>query len=98
MSNNNEMKYVYTGLNKKMVFKKFTSYFNMPISTTMSIDIAKRFAGDDGVILYLAYTLISGNTSKLSAHVISGCYLAIPLGKCRCSSMHVVLREITMTY
>ena len=52
----NNLKLVYTGLNKLLLFNQFTSYLNQPISTTTDIDIAKKFAtnnGNNGIILYL---------------------------------------------
>eukprot|EP01083_Nonionella_stella_P019694 54691_1 len=44
---------VYHALNKVMYFDKFTSYFNSPISTTTSLDIANEFSQGKGIILTL---------------------------------------------
>ena len=36
-----------------MNFPKFTAYFNQPISTTPSFNVAKKFADQAGIILTL---------------------------------------------
>merc|ERR1719242_469113 len=45
----------YTGLNIMPSFNTFTPWFKCPFSTTISLDVAKRFSGEDqeGVILKL---------------------------------------------
>merc|ERR550525_117079 len=45
----------YTGLNIMPSFNTFSPEFNCPFSTTISLDVAKRFSGEDqeGVILKL---------------------------------------------
>ena len=42
---------LFTGLNVKLGFQTFAPVFNAPFSTTVSLDVAKRFCGADGVIL-----------------------------------------------
>eukprot|EP01084_Bolivina_argentea_P243402 408047_1 len=44
---------VYHGLNRKMNFEEFQSYFNQPISTTSSIEAAQMFSRGTGIILTL---------------------------------------------
>eukprot|EP01083_Nonionella_stella_P005177 15022_1 len=44
---------VYHGLSKAMKFERFTTYFNQPISSTLSFVAAKLFARGSGVILKL---------------------------------------------
>ena len=44
---------LFHGLNKKMLFPKFTAYFNQPISTTPSMKVAQEFADQSGIILSL---------------------------------------------
>eukprot|EP01083_Nonionella_stella_P147450 465214_1 len=44
---------VFHGLQAQMKFDKFTAYFNTPISTTKSNDVARTFCQDDGIILAL---------------------------------------------
>eukprot|EP01084_Bolivina_argentea_P064147 117027_1 len=44
---------VYHGLNKLMVFDRFTAYFNQPVSTTMDRITALKFAGTNGIIVTL---------------------------------------------
>ena len=42
---------LFTGLNVKLGSQTFAPVFNAPFSTTVSLDVAKRFCGADGVIL-----------------------------------------------
>ena len=44
---------LYTGLNVKLCFETFAPLFYAPFSTTVSVDVANRFCGADGVILKL---------------------------------------------
>ena len=52
MSKTKDMK-IYSGLNRYMLFQKFTAYFSQPISTTTSLVVANKFAGNNGVVLHL---------------------------------------------
>eukprot|EP01084_Bolivina_argentea_P084751 153224_1 len=42
---------VYHGLDKEMMFERFTAHFNQPISTTTRFETAQQFAKDAGIIL-----------------------------------------------
>eukprot|EP01084_Bolivina_argentea_P045138 83082_1 len=44
---------VYTGLNKKLVFKSLTTHFEAPLSTTTEPAIAQKFCDDHGIVLKL---------------------------------------------
>eukprot|EP01084_Bolivina_argentea_P064295 117284_1 len=44
---------VYHGLKTKMLFRKFRTHFNQPISTTTSLKAANEFSNSGGVILSL---------------------------------------------
>eukprot|EP01083_Nonionella_stella_P012267 34798_1 len=55
-SNMDDKLIVYHGLNKVLCFKRFTAYFNQPISCTTSFRSAQQFSAGSGIIL----TLISG--------------------------------------
>eukprot|EP01084_Bolivina_argentea_P273198 465300_1 len=43
----------YHGINKMMIFKSFTSYYNSPTSTTFQKSVAAIFAAETGAILQL---------------------------------------------
>ena len=49
----------YTGLNIRLCFHTFSPKFHSPFSTTVSIEVAERFCGSDGVILMLKPTTSS---------------------------------------
>eukprot|EP01084_Bolivina_argentea_P152845 266541_1 len=63
-----EMK-VHHGLNRKMNFSEFTTFFNQPISTTTSVNTAKNFATDSGIILTLKSGSAYFNTAKIPKYL-----------------------------
>ena len=44
---------LYHGINKVIHFKKFNAWFNQPISTTPSLNEARKFSTGSGIILQL---------------------------------------------
>ena len=63
----NENQVVYHGLNRELLFERFSHHFHSPISTTPHKESAVNFAGDDGIILFLK----NGNSEINEKYVIS---------------------------
>eukprot|EP01084_Bolivina_argentea_P315211 546045_1 len=58
---------VFHGLNKELLFKKFSAYFNSPMSTTPDEQVAINFAEGRGIILQLR----NGNKTINENYIIS---------------------------
>eukprot|EP00487_Bulimina_marginata_P006862 TRINITY_DN26969_c0_g1_i1.p1 TRINITY_DN26969_c0_g1~~TRINITY_DN26969_c0_g1_i1.p1 ORF type:complete len:100 (-),score=50.04 TRINITY_DN26969_c0_g1_i1:2-301(-) len=62
---------VYHGISEKLSFDMMGSNFAMPTSTTLSLIVAQRFSGHNGVILELTRT---------SPGVLRNCYFDVYIG------------------
>merc|ERR1719317_215976 len=61
---------VYHGLSIKLLFEKFTAYFNQPISTTTSYIVAHQFSKGLGVILKLMVAAnVLGDIKKIPKYI-----------------------------
>eukprot|EP01084_Bolivina_argentea_P258121 435025_1 len=71
---------VYHGLDKLMLFEKFTGYFNQPISTSISFDTAQEFASKEsgGIILVLKSGLSYFNDTKTPKYLSVKCFTDFP--------------------
>eukprot|EP01084_Bolivina_argentea_P260720 440374_1 len=58
---------IFHGLNQQLLFKKFTAYFNAPMSTTPDQQVAINFAAEAGIILQLR----NGNKTINPNYIIS---------------------------
>eukprot|EP01084_Bolivina_argentea_P001376 2539_1 len=65
---------VYHGLDKEMMFERFTAHFNQPLSATTRFETAQQFAQGAGIIL----KLIRSNNQLIPKYVDARAFSAFP--------------------